>query len=262
MVNLGGGVITDLGGFVASTYKRGIDFINVPTTLLAMVDASVGGKTGVDLGSLKNQVGVFSTPKMVLIDSVLLRTLPVKELRSGWAEMLKHGLISDRAYWQLLRDTSFPPDRTLDPLIYRSVQLKNQVVSEDMEEAGPRKILNFGHTLGHAIESYYLSHSKLPALLHGEAIAIGMVTEAYLSYRLEGLPEPALQEIKEVFGNIYGTVSISESDQKAIFDLMIHDKKNTHGKINFVLLTTIGNAVWDREVPLPLLEEAFLFYVN
>ena len=169
LINLGGGVVTDLGGFVASTFKRGIDFINIPTTLLSMVDASVGGKTGVDLGALKNQVGVIVNPKMVLVDPQYIDTLPSEEYRSGYAEMLKHGLIQDNAYWNHLKDFKKISSEDIKELIHHSVGIKNKVVLEDPYEHGLRKILNFGHTLGHAIESYCLTQEDKTTLLHGEA---------------------------------------------------------------------------------------------
>src|SRR5690606_10460310 len=184
LINLGGGVPTDLGGFVASTFMRGIDFINIPTTLLSMVDASVGGKTGVDLGPLKNQIGLINQPQMVLVFPNFLRTMDPRELKSGYAEMLKHGLILDAEYWKQLRKGG---DFTKAAAIQRSIALKNKVVLEDPREMGLRKILNFGHTLGHAIESHCLERPDRETLLHGEAIAIGMILEAYLSHRLTGL---------------------------------------------------------------------------
>lgn len=179
LLNLGGGVITDLGGFVASTFKRGIDFINIPTTLLGMVDAAIGGKNGVDLGALKNQIGVINAPKLVLIDTDFLETLPQNHMKSGLAEMLKHGLIFDKTYWNQFKDLKDLNFDDLDQLIHRSVEIKNEIVCQDPTETGVRKALNFGHTLGHAIESHFLETPTL--LLHGEAIAIGMVLESYIS---------------------------------------------------------------------------------
>ena len=173
LINIGGGVVTDLGGFVASTYMRGIPFINIPTSLLAMVDASVGGKTGVDLGALKNLVGVINNPKGVLIYPDFLATLPTEELRSGMAEMFKHGLISDEGYWHKMCNLSELTEAHLGSLIYESVIIKNEVVTQDPTEKGLRKTLNYGHTLGHAIESYCLQNPNRERLLHGEAIAIG-----------------------------------------------------------------------------------------
>ncbi|TAI48724.1 3-dehydroquinate synthase [Flagellimonas allohymeniacidonis] len=257
LINLGGGVLTDLGGFVASTFKRGIDFINIPTTLLAMVDASIGGKTGVDLGSLKNQVGVINQPQMVLVFPELLKTLDTRQTKSGYAEMLKHGLILDAAYWECLRtEKNFSTAGS----IQKSIAIKNQVVSEDPTEQGLRKILNFGHTLGHAIESYFLESSHKPPLLHGEAIAVGMILEGYLSHELKGLSKLSLQEIKETFLSHFNRVDFEEEDIKDIIDLMKYDKKNAHGNINFVLLQEIGSALTDVKVPENLFQKAFAYY--
>ena len=258
MINLGGGVITDLGGFVASTFKRGIAFINVPTTLLAMVDASVGGKTGVDLGPLKNQIGVINQPEMVLIISDFLHTLEKRQWQSGFAEMLKHGLIRDASYWKSMQLIS--GFANIDHLIYRSVSLKNEVVLQDPTEKHLRKILNFGHTLGHAVESYFLENKSRETLLHGEAIAIGMVLEAYLSRELTGLPEAELKDIKTTFLNRYPQTGFSQKDIDAILSLLKFDKKNSHGNINFVLLKTIGEPVIDVKIPPQLFQDAFAYY--
>ncbi|AXG71199.1 3-dehydroquinate synthase [Kordia sp. SMS9] len=260
IINVGGGVVTDLGGFVASTFKRGISYINVPTSLLSMVDASVGGKTGVDLGTLKNQIGVINIPEMVLIDTSFLNTLPANEMRSGLAEMLKHGLIYDESYWKKMIDLSNFTIEDLDQLIYDSVIIKNAVVTEDPKEHGLRKILNFGHTLGHAIESYLLTHETKKALLHGEAIAVGMVLESYISSKQEQFPQEKLAEIKRVIIDMYGKVSFENSDYESIIDLMKYDKKNSHGNINFVLLNDIGAPVLDKTVPNETIVEAFNFY--
>ncbi|HET8734974.1 MAG TPA: 3-dehydroquinate synthase [Pricia sp.] len=258
LINLGGGVITDMGGFVASTFKRGIPFINVPTTLLAMVDASVGGKTGVDLGPLKNQVGVINHPEMVLVVSDFLKTLEERQLQSGFAEMLKHGLIRDAAYWESLKNRS--GFANIDRLIYRSVLLKNEVVLQDPTERHLRKILNFGHTLGHAVESFFLENKSRETLLHGEAIAIGMVLEGYLSHQLTGLPESQLTDIKTAFLKRYPKTDFSESDIEAILSLLKFDKKNSHGNINFVLLEHIGTPAIDVEIPPELFQKAFSYY--
>ncbi|MEK6154159.1 3-dehydroquinate synthase [Flavobacteriaceae bacterium 3-367] len=258
MINLGGGVVTDLGGFVASAYKRGIAFINVPTTLLAMVDASIGGKTGVDLGSLKNQIGVINQPQMVLVVTDFLQTLEGRQLHSGFAEMLKHGLIRDQAYWESLKLVSDFQD--IDQLIYNSIQIKNEVVLQDPTEQHLRKILNYGHTLGHAIESYFLESKEHDLLLHGEAIAVGMVLEAYLSSVLEGLSKPALNDIKNTFLSRYEQVDFSAADIDQILDLLKFDKKNSHGNINFVLLRGIGETAIDVQVPHQLFAEAFAYY--
>lgn len=260
LINLGGGVITDMGGFVASTFKRGIAFINVPTTLLAMVDASIGGKTGVDLGALKNQIGVINQPVMVLVISDFLKTLDERQLQSGFAEMLKHGLICDSAYWTALKSDIDP--RNIDHLIYTSITIKNNVVLQDPTEQHLRKILNFGHTLGHAVESYFLESNVLETLLHGEAIAVGMVLEAYLSNKLTGLPDLELTDIKYTFLDRYAKIKFTPKDIKAILSLLKFDKKNTHGNINFVLLETIGNPVIDVKIPHNLFNEAFAYYAQ
>ena len=260
MINLGGGVITDLGGFVASTFKRGIDFINVPTTLLSMVDASIGGKTGVDLGHLKNQVGIINTPQMVLVDTSFLKTLPELEIRSGFAEMLKHGLIYKAQYWNTLRDLPKLKLEELDELIFESILIKKEIVEQDPLEQSLRKTLNYGHTLGHAIESYFLSHPKKETLLHGEAIAIGMILESYISNKLLNLPNETCESIKKTFKNIYGHVTIEETDYDPIIELLKYDKKNEHGRINFVLLDTIGKPKTDCEVGNELIISAFKFY--
>lgn len=260
MINLGGGVVTDLGGFVASCFKRGIHFINVPTTLLSMVDASVGGKTGVDLGPLKNQIGVINQPEMVLVDSEYLRTLDERQLWSGFAEMLKHGLISDATYWNTLKVINDFND--LNDLIYTSVSIKNEVVIQDPTEQHLRKILNFGHTLGHAVESYFLESEHHDLLLHGEAIAVGMVLEAYISHKLTGLSLSELEDIKTTFLNRYQKVDFSEEDIDTILSLLKFDKKNSHGNINFVLLKSIGKAVTDIKVPGELLLESFAYYAE
>lgn len=258
MINVGGGVITDMGGFIASCFKRGIPFINVPTTLLAMVDASIGGKTGIDLGALKNQIGVINQPQMVLVISEFLNTLEERQLQSGFAEMLKHGLIKDKKYWSELKLLS--NFELIDDFIYHSILIKNDVVLQDPTEQNLRKILNFGHTLGHAIESYFLVSESQKTLLHGEAIAIGMVLEAYLSRELTGLSENELEDIKATFLKRYKKVVFSEDDIQAILGLMKFDKKNSHGNINFVLLKSIGNPEIDVNIPNNLYIRAFDYY--
>lgn len=262
IVNLGGGVVTDLGGFVASTYKRGVNYINIPTSLLAMVDASVGGKTGVDLGSLKNQIGVINTSEMVLIDTTFLNTLPQNELRSGLAEMLKHGLIKNEIYWKKLCDLSKLTTEDLDVLIYESVIIKNTIVTQDPTEQGLRKTLNFGHTLGHAIESYYLENDTKTNLLHGEAVAIGMILACYISTKTTDFNPETCNQIKDAILNIFNKIEISSDDVLPIIELMKYDKKNSHGNINFVLLKAIGQPVIDCKVSNELINEAFTYYSN
>ncbi len=262
LINLGGGVVTDLGGFVASTYMRGISYINVPTSLLAMVDASVGGKTGVDLGALKNQVGVINEGEMVAVDTTFLDTLPQNEMVSGFAEMLKHGLIYDEKYWNTLTNLEALDISDLDQLIYNSVIIKNKVVTSDPTEQGLRKILNFGHTLGHAIESYFLENADKTPLLHGEAIAIGMILETYLSTKVCGLSIDALKNITEGILKTFSKVEILDNDIKTIITFLQHDKKNSHGIVKFVLLEAIGQPKIDCVVSNELILEAFEYYAN
>lgn len=262
LINIGGGVITDLGGFAACTFKRGIAYINVPTTLLSMVDASVGGKTGVDLGHLKNQIGVISNPDLVLIDTHFLSTLPQNQMRSGLAEMLKHGLISDENYWSKFQDLSKLSLDDLDELIYESVLIKKNVVEVDPFENNLRKTLNFGHTLGHAIESYFLSNPNKTTLLHGEAIIVGMILAAYISTELAGFPKQVAHNIKTLFVDYYGKVAIDTSEYATIIELLKYDKKNNHGNINFVLLENIGKPRIDCLVDEDIIIDAFEFYAT
>ncbi len=260
IINLGGGVITDLGGFVASCFKRGVAFINIPTTLLSMVDASVGGKTGVDLGVLKNQIGLFSDPEMVLIDTTYLETVPKREISSGLAEIIKYGLTYDVELWNEINSFKDLSIKNISKLIHRSIEIKNEVVTEDPKEAGLRKVLNFGHTLGHAIESYFLESETKENLTHGEAIIIGMITETFISQKLLNFPENKLNEIKEILIKIYGKVKIETSDYQPIIDLLIHDKKNVGGNVNFVLLSDFEKYKLDCKVEKELLIEALNFY--
>jgi len=262
LINLGGGVVTDLGGFVASTYMRGIPYINIPTSLLAMVDASVGGKTGVDLGVLKNQVGVITEGKMVGIDTSFLDTLPPNEMVSGFAEMLKHGLIYDEKYWDTLTHLEKLDISDLDSLIHQSVIIKNDVVTSDPTEQGLRKILNFGHTLGHAIESYFLENDEKTTLLHGEAIALGMILETYLSTKVCGLSNENLEIINEGILKTFSKVEITKEDQLQIVELLKYDKKNSHGIVKFVLLEAIGQPKIDCVATNELISEAFEYYNN
>lgn len=262
IINLGGGVVTDLGGFVASTFKRGIDFINVPTSLLAMVDASVGGKTGVDLGSLKNQVGVINNPKAVLIDILFLETLPAEEIRSGFAEMFKHGLIYDKEYWNDVVDLANLIEGDLGQAIRKSVEIKNNIVIQDPTELNIRKSLNFGHTLGHAIESYFLENEEKPNVLHGEAVAAGMILEAFISYDKKLLPERDYNDIKALLLSVYGRLNFTSFDINEIVKLLIHDKKNEFENVLFVLLNGIGKCLINQQVENTLIYKAFEDYAN
>jgi 3-dehydroquinate synthase len=257
---LGGGVVTDLGGFVSSTFKRGIDFIHIPTTLLSMVDASVGGKNGVDLGNLKNQIGVINVPKMVLIDTQYLETVPQNEMRSGLAEMLKHGLIYDKAYWEQFLDLKAIDFADFDALIYRSVEIKNEIVKQDPTEKNIRKSLNFGHTLGHAIESYFLENENKTTLLHGEAIAVGMILESYIALKKDLINEAEYFQIKSAIKSIYNDIIFEENDIEPILELLIHDKKNEFGTIQFALIEGIGKIKINQLVENELILAAFQDY--
>ena len=262
LLNLGGGVISDLGGFVGCTFKRGIDFINIPTTLLAMVDASIGGKNGVDLGNLKNQIGIIREPKVVVVDTTFLETLPQNEMRSGLAEMLKHGLIADKLYWDKFKNLSDLDTNDLNVLIHQSIQIKNTIVCEDFSENGIRKALNFGHTLGHAIESFFLEEETKTTLLHGEAIAIGMILESYISKEKNLLTNEEYQEIKYILNDIYERVDFTALDIEKIIDLLIYDKKNEFGKVQFALLDGIGQIKINQEADNTLIYKAFEDYVH
>ena len=260
MVNLGGGVISDLGGFAASTFKRGIDFVHVPTTLLSQVDASVGGKTGIDIDSIKNIIGTFTQPKAVFIEYEFLSSLPEKQVLSGLAEMLKHGLIADAAYWELLKHSDL--ERPSAELIYRSVEIKNKVVIEDPTETGIRKCLNFGHTVGHAVETYSLLRDDGSHLSHGEAIAIGMICEAYLSHKKTGLSEEELTDITNVLSSLYPKYLLEEDANAELYALMQKDKKNQRGKINCTLLTHIGQCAIDNICTEAELCESLAYYAT
>jgi len=237
LINIGGGVITDMGGFAAATYKRGIDFVQVPTTLLSQVDASVGGKTGIDMDHVKNIIGTFTQPKAVFIETEFLKTLDARQLLSGFAEVIKHGLIYDVNLFNQVKNIQ--AEEVTPEIIYRSIQIKNEVVTQDPFEKGLRKILNFGHTIGHAIESYSLSHDENP-LLHGEAIAIGYICEGYLSQKLNGLSKTDLNEICNTIKRLYPKYMLNPENYAAYIDYMKNDKKNNSGRINCSLLKAIG----------------------
>lgn len=242
LINLGGGVITDMGGFAASTFKRGIDFVQVPTTLLSQVDASVGGKTGIDMDNVKNIIGTFTQPKAVFIHTGYLKTLSDKELKSGYAEVIKHGLIYDGSLFEKLKNIETTD--LSDEVIYRSIEIKNEVVLNDPFEKGLRKILNYGHTIGHAVESYSLKNDDQP-LLHGEAIAIGFICEAFLSAKKNGLSNSALTEIVKTIHSTYPKYRLDKKSYPALLEIMKNDKKNTAGQISFSLLKTIGECSYD-----------------
>ncbi len=264
MINLGGGMVTDLGGFAASTFKRGIDFINIPTTLLSQVDASVGGKTGINFGGLKNEIGVFNDAKFVILATQFLSTLDDANLRSGYAEMLKHGLISDEKHWaELLRfDFGHPDLPLLQQMLARSVKVKERVVEKDPHEHGLRKALNYGHTFGHAFESYSFRHAddQRQPLLHGYAVAYGMICELYLSAVKTGFPTEKMRQTVQFIRETYGNYAITCDDYDELIELMRHDKKNTSGVINFTLLGAIGDIRINQTATEEEIKEAFDFY--
>lgn len=260
LVNLGGGVIGDLGGFCASTYKRGIDFIQIPTTLLAQVDASVGGKLGIDFHGLKNHIGVFQLPNAVLIDPKFIDTLSIQQKKSGFAEIIKHCLIRDEKEWSAIRQQSFE-ELDLSKLIAHSVAIKEAVVLDDPKEAGLRKILNFGHTLGHAIETYLLDKGKRK-ILHGEAIAIGMIVEAFISHQRDLISLQELEEIESYLFENYGRVKLHSEEISKIIALTAQDKKNKGKEIRFSLLTGIGDCGYDIPVSASEMKKAIQYYLN
>jgi len=244
MVVLGGGVLGDMGGFCAATYKRGIDFILVPSTLLSQVDASVGGKLGIDFMGYKNHIGLFLEPTATLISSNFLSTLPLRELRSGFAEVIKHSLISNETKWKSI---SLKPleEQNWDELIDFCYQIKSSIAESDPYEGGIRKILNFGHTIGHAVESCCLK--TLAPLYHGEAVAIGMITEAHISFQKGKLSKASLQEITNYLRDIFGKKKEFPNDDE-ILEWIVQDKKNKGNKILMALLERVGHAEWDVEV--------------
>lgn len=255
MIILGGGVLGDMGGFCAATYKRGIDFLLLPTTLLAQVDASVGGKLAIDFNGIKNHIGVFQLPAATLICPAFLKTLPFRELRSGYAEIIKHCLISDRVMWDEIRKKDVA-GQNWEATIRHSVAFKSQVVTEDPREKGRRKILNFGHTIGHALETYFLDTDE--HLYHGEAIAAGMIAESYLARKKGLLKDEEERQITDYLVEVYGRISVPDDPQ--IIEIMRQDKKNKGNKILMALPEGIGNAIWDVEINEEQVIEALSFF--
>ena len=255
LINIGGGVITDLGGFAASTYKRGIKFINIPTTLLAMVDAAIGGKTGIDFGGAKNQIGTFAEAEDVLVDPVFLSTLPRREILSGLAEMLKYGFVADSNLLEINIDN-------YQDHILRAGEIKRGIVAKDPKEAGLRKILNFGHTLGHAIESHCLT-SEYP-LLHGEAVALGMAGALWLSVKQCGLDEQVLKDFEKKPPMLLSEadIALSDADVEPIMDYLAYDKKNKGEKPQFVLLEAVGKPVRDAEIDVDTIEQSLEYVIG
>nr|WP_293833649.1 3-dehydroquinate synthase [uncultured Arsenicibacter sp.] len=268
VLNLGGGVIGDMGGFCAATYKRGITFAQIPTTLLSQVDASVGGKLGIDFQGYKNHIGVFQLPETVLIDTTFLNTLPASELRSGFAEIIKHCLIADGAKWDEIRRKDLA-DQDWQDLVAHSVAVKQRVVEQDPTEKGLRKILNFGHTLGHAVETYFLNKSLEAApkpgkgtgrLLHGEAIAVGMIAEAYIAFTRQMIEERLLAQIEEYVFSVYGRVAITDADIEPILALTLQDKKNKGKQVRMALLNGYGSCAYDIIVTKGDMQQALDYY--
>lgn len=260
MINLGGGMVTDLGGFAASTFKRGIDFINIPTTLLAMVDASVGGKTGINFSGLKNEIGVFSDSRFVIINTQFLDTLDHDNICSGYAEMLKHGLISDERTWAELVtfDLDTPDLSQLQRMVAESIKVKERIVEADPHEHGIRKALNLGHTMGHAFESFAMRRGT--PILHGYAVAYGLISELYMSARKTAFPTDRIHQTVRFIRENYGTFNITCDDYPTLIELMHHDKKNTSGIINFTLLGNVGDIRINQTANEEEIKEALDFF--
>ena len=261
LINLGGGVVMDVGGFVAACYKRGIRFIHLPTTVLGQVDAALGGKTGINLGGVKNAVGVFQMPEAVIADPVFLQTLPPRQIRSGMAEMYKHALIASPDHWRQLQQSrgSFIDQPNAAELIAHSQQIKAQIVESDPHEQGLREALNFGHTVGHALESVLLTSTN-PAL-HGEAIAAGMICEAYVSEVHSGLSEAEVEDIQVTLLRKYGKLAIGAHRVATLLALVANDKKNRSGTVRMSLLRRIGEPRLGVAVEARVVEHAIERYL-
>lgn len=259
MVCLGGGMVTDLGGFAASTFKRGLRFINIPTTLLAMVDAAVGGKTGVNFNALKNEIGVFNEAAIVVIDTDFLRTLDKRNMLSGYAEMLKHALLHDEAMWaeHLKMDFNDINYAQLQKLVEQSIEVKRHIVTIDPHEKGLRKALNLGHTVGHALESFAMETGR--PVLHGYAVAWGLVGELYLSAVLQHFPQDKMRQTVRFIREHYEAINFTCNDYDRLFELMKHDKKNVGGEINFTLLSDVGEIRLDNHASCELIGDMFDF---
>ena len=240
IINLGGGVVTDMGGFIASIYKRGVDFVNIPTSLLGMVDAAIGGKTGIDLASYKNQLGVFNNPIKIYVDPIFLGTLPDEELLNGYAEMLKHGLIRDKAIWNKLKKINSLDQLKNEKWISESIKIKFEIVENDPLEKTERKLLNFGHTIGHSIEGYLLDKEPIG---HGHAVALGILAESYIAFQQKILNKEDYYEIELVLTEKFPMVYFEENDIDEIIQLCKNDKKNEMNKINCTLLNSVGDGL-------------------
>ncbi|MBK8505656.1 MAG: 3-dehydroquinate synthase [Saprospiraceae bacterium] len=260
LINLGGGVIGDMGGFCASTYMRGIPFIQVPTTLLSQVDASIGGKLGIDFYGLKNSIGLFHDPMAVLADPAFLKTLPPKELRSGFAEVIKHGLIRDLDLWKTITNVSDWSGQDWREIVYQSLVIKQKVVEQDPFENSIRKILNFGHTIGHAIEGVMIDIER--PILHGEAVAAGMIAESFLSHRLGQLKAGELETITNYLISVYGFLPLKDLEFDKLLRKMSHDKKNRGTSINFSFLDSIGTASINHTASHEQIKESLDYYTH
>ena len=259
LINLGGGVVSDLGGFMGATYKRGIDFINVPTTLLSMIDASFGGKTAVNIGHVKNQVGVFAFPKAVFVYPNFLRTLEKREIFSGFAEALKHGLIADADLFDQLSKLDIAKDKISNDLFSQIIKVKSDIVEADCYEKAERKLLNFGHTIGHAIESFLLKGNV--DVRHGEAVALGIISESYISLKMNMITNVDYDKIVAVMVKNFSYFTHRRIDTNKVVELLIHDKKNSNGTVNFVLLNKIGGASYNCLVDEKLVFDS-IFHLN
>ena len=260
IINLGGGVITDMGGFIASTYMRGIKFINIPTTLLSIIDASVGGKTGINFMFIKNLIGIFNMPNIVVIYNHFLDTLSNIELKSGFAEMLKHSLISSKNHWNDIKNIKYNDINSIKKFLSKNINIKYQIIKTDFKENNIRKVLNFGHTIGHALESLFL-YKKTP-ISHGESIAIGMILEAFISYKMNILSYIDFLEIEKKLLNIYKIYPIEKSDFEFLIQVIKQDKKNNSSKILFSLINKIGSVKINQEVPENLIINSFNYLLN
>jgi 3-dehydroquinate synthase len=260
IINLGGGVICDIGGFVASAFKRGINFINIPTSLLAMADAAIGGKTGINFEHLKNEIGLFAHALKIIINPAFLRTLPEEHTRSGYAEIIKIALSSGPQLWDTIKLIHYKKVNSWDQIICDAVELKNNIVSIDPFEKNERKILNFGHTTGHAIESLLLESGN--GVLHGEAIAAGIICELFISMKHCKFPETAFFEIKSIIDGQFSKTGFNQEDIPRILALMKHDKKNAASRINFTLLKAIGKPLIDQDIEEQLIRQSLDFYLE
>jgi len=260
LISLGGGVVCDLGGFAASTFKRGINFIHVPTTLLAMADASVGGKTGIDFKGYKNLIGTITQPQGVFINEIFLKTLSSRQIKNGFAEIIKSALIGNPSLWKNFLSLKKLPETDLTSFIHDSVFIKNKIVIKDPNEKNIRQVLNFGHTVGHAIESYFLNWKN--SLLHGEAIVVGMCVELCLGKIVELTNANAAMEAFLFFKKHFSLRKFSTKEISGFLKLMQHDKKNRDGKFNFALIEKPGAPVINVHASTRDVKEAFILYNN